>query len=277
MIEHSAGSDCDVMTVLAQIFLVLTSLFQGVPAQQSCVGAPSAPVLDHVVLVVRDLEIASAEFQKQGFRLKPGRLHPNNLLNRHIKFRDGSEIELMTVQGRPGDAMAQRYLDLLEAGEGGVYVALSVADITLPQRAASELRLETHRSASGSWQFLGFPSSSPAAAVFFSAGVPAVRDPPSLVMHDPDVAGLAEAWIEGGSAVGDLLSGLGARRCGAARSPDGQVGERWALSRGTLVVLPSRLAVRPRLLGVVLQRRTPGESAVYRTREFWVCYAFDRE
>jgi catechol 2,3-dioxygenase-like lactoylglutathione lyase family enzyme len=94
---------------------------------QECTGAAGAPALDHVVLVVRDLDRAAAPFQKHGFRLKEGRLHANNLLNRHIKFRDGSSLELMTVRGSPGDAMARDYADLAASGEGGVYVALKVA------------------------------------------------------------------------------------------------------------------------------------------------------
>lgn len=73
------------------------------PAGQGvCVGSPTAPALDHVVLAVRDLDAAAAGFARHGFRSKPGRLHANGLLNRHVKFRDGTGIELMTVRACPG-------------------------------------------------------------------------------------------------------------------------------------------------------------------------------
>ena len=52
-----------------------------------------------LVIAVRDLEAAAARFAALGCRLKPGRLHPDNLLNEHLKFRDGSELELMTLAG----------------------------------------------------------------------------------------------------------------------------------------------------------------------------------
>lgn len=260
------------MTVSVQTLVLLGVLLSGEPGRQACTGAASAPALDHVILVVRDLDGAGAAFEERGFRLKPGRLHANNLLNRHIKFRDGTEIELMTVRGRAGDAMARDYADLLAAGEGGVYVALRVPDIAAAQREAEGLRLETRRSASGPWRFLSFPPTSPAAAVFFSAGAGAVQDPDSLLSHDPDVAGLAEAWVEGGPALGELLTRLGATRCGAARSPDGRTGERWALSRGTLVVVPARGPARPRVLGVVLRSRAPREIVRYPYGGFWVRY-----
>lgn len=241
-------------------------------AQEVCAAGAGVPALDHVILVVRDLDGAGAAFAERGFRLKPGRLHANNLLNRHIKFRDGTEIELMTVRGRAGDAMAQDYADLLEAGEGGVYVALRVQDIAAAQREAEGLRLEARRSASGSWRFLSFPPASPAAAVFFSAGAGAVQDPDSVLSHDPDVAGLAEAWVEGGAALRELLTRLGATRCGDARSPDGRPGERWALGRGTLVVVPARGPARPRVLGVVLRSRARRDIVRYPYGGFWVRY-----
>jgi hypothetical protein len=153
------------MTTLFQLLLLLAPLLHRVPLWEQCVADATAPALDHVVLAVRDLELASAAFEKHGFRLKRGRLHPNNLLNRHIKFRDGSEIE-----------------------------------------------------------------------------------------------------------PGDLLASLKASRCGPARSPDGQVGERWALSRGTIVVVPAGRSARPRVLGVVLQSRTPPNTTLQPLGNFWVRY-----
>jgi len=236
-----------------------------------CLAAESAPALDHVVLVVHDLERASVPFMNQGFRLKNGRLHPNQLLNRHIKFRDGSSIELMTLQGEPGNAMAQRYADLLAAGEGGVYVAFNVADIASLQRGAGELGLATHQSASGPWQFLGFPASSPAAAVFFSAGGFPANDPDSLVAHQPAVSGLAEAWVEGGADLVALLRRQGATRCGPAKTPRGLTGERLALKRGTVVITQARAGVRPRVLGVVL-RSESADTLIDVHPSFWIQY-----
>jgi hypothetical protein len=260
------------MTTLFQLLLLLAPLLHRVPLWEQCVADATAPALDHVVLAVRDLELASAAFEKHGFRLKRGRLHPNNLLNRHIKFRDGSEIELMTVSGPPGDAMAEDYLDLIKAGEGGVYVALEVTDISAPARAAARLQLHARQSASGPWKFLSFPPTSPAAAVFFGSGTATAQDPDSLLSHEPDVTALAEAWIEAGPATGDLLASLKASRCGPARSPDGQVGERWALSRGTIVVVPAGRSAPPRVLGVVLQSRTPPNTTLQPLGNFWVRY-----
>src|SRR5688500_11737897 len=103
--------------------LLLALMLQATPAAaQACAGGATAPVLDHVIVVVKDLDNAAAGFERHGFRIKPGRLHPNNLLNKHIKFRDGSSIELMTVKGRALDGMARGYAEYLAAGEGGAYL-----------------------------------------------------------------------------------------------------------------------------------------------------------
>jgi len=65
-------------------------------------AGPAAPEpvvrgLDHVPLAVKDLEQAKADFEALGFALKPGRPHDNGLRNAHVKFPDGTEIELITA------------------------------------------------------------------------------------------------------------------------------------------------------------------------------------
>jgi glyoxalase-like protein len=247
--------------------IVLSSLLQ---ARAPCVASPDAPALDHVVLVVRNLDSAAAAFRAQGFRIKSGRLHPNNLLNRHIKFRDGSSLELMSLAGPPGDDMARDYAELLTRGDAGVYVALSVPDLGTPQRAAPASGLRFRRSASSLWQFLSFPGLSPAAGTFFVAGSTAVQDPDSLILHQPDVDGLREVWVEGGAALNGLLERLGAGRCGPARSANGLPGERWALRRGFLVVVPVGEGIRPRVLGVALQSRTMLPRSTAPLPAFWI-------
>jgi serine-type D-Ala-D-Ala carboxypeptidase/endopeptidase len=232
----------------------------------------TAPALDHTILVVRDLDAAARPFRSAGFRFKNGRLHANGLLNRHIKFRDGTEIELQTVQGKPGDAMAERYQKLLEAGEGGVYVALKAKDISEIERHAANVGLGMRRSGSGPWQFLAFVDSSTAEALFFSSGDAPVADADSIFAHEPAVTQLAEVWLEGGPKLNDLLRRLGAGHCGTVVAPDGRTGDRWALSRGRLVIVPPRGNTRPRVLGAVLE--TPGADTrrIQPHPNFWIEY-----
>lgn len=237
---------------------------------ESCAAGSSAPALDHVVVVVRDLDSTAARFERLGFRTKAGRLHANRLLNRHVKFRDGSGIELMTVRGEPRDDMARDYSRLLRLGEGGAAVGLTVPSLSDVERATKAVSLEARRSSSGSWKFLGFPPSTSAAAVFFASGDFRVRDPDSVLSHVPAVLGLREAWVEGGDPLNALLGALGAGRCETVRAPDGRVGQRWALSRGSVVVLPSPGPGPPRVVGVVLATSDTATATLRPLPSFWV-------
>ena len=79
--------------------------------------------LDHIPVVVKDLERAKADFEALGFVLKPGRPHANGLRNAHAKFPDGTEIELITA-GQAVESLSTRYVDWLKAGEGPVMLGL---------------------------------------------------------------------------------------------------------------------------------------------------------
>ncbi|MGE5927482.1 MAG: VOC family protein [Gemmatimonadota bacterium] len=217
--------------------------------------------LDHLILVVPDLDSATAPLEQLGFRLKPGRLHANNLINRHVKFRDGTGIELMSLAGPPRDSMAIRYRQLLERGAGGAYVALRSEDLGAVAAEARRLGLTTRLSSSGAWRFLDFPGesdaswASDASAVFFVSGGTPANDPDSLVAHPNRALALTQAWVEGGPLLDSLLHAAGGRHVGSVRGPDARAGTRWQLASGQVIVV-SRDSPRawPRPLGAVVGR-----------------------
>ena len=118
------------MKALRQIALgaLLTGVCAGsvhAQAAERCVAPDARIGLDHVPIAVDDLDALAERLTAGfGFLTKPGRPHDNGLENVHIKFEDGSGLELMTV-GRPGDALAERYASLIADGGGGAYLALS--------------------------------------------------------------------------------------------------------------------------------------------------------
>ena len=248
-------------------FLLPLILFQALPAclvsqatREQCGQRASAPRLDHVILVVPNLDAARAQLAPLGFRFKAGRLHQDSLLNLHIKFRGGTEIELMTLAGRPGDANARDYAELLADGAGGAYVALLASDLDSVAAVATRAGLIPRRSASGSWRFLSFPSPSAARAVFFGSGWIAPAEPDSILDHPNGVRDLDQAWVEGGGRLDTLLSALGAVPCDSVVLPDGRRGRRWNLSRGSIVIVrPAAATTLLRPIGVLL--RAPGRKA----------------
>ena len=162
---------------------------------------------------------------------------------------------------------------MLGAGEGGVYLALKAASPSSVRAAAARARQPLRERPYGPWTFLTFPGSRDAAAVFLTTGDANVSDPESLIAHQPDVIGLAEVWVEGGAALGEMLEAMGARGCGDAPRSDGPPGRRWSVRGGSIVIVPAPANARARLLGAVLRLRAAGESRkIYPHPKFWIRY-----
>lgn len=255
--------------------MLVGSLAQVAHAQAAvCVAAAGAPRLDHVVVVVRNLDSAAARLRPLGFRFKPGRLHPNGLLNRHVKFRDGTEIELMTVAGRPTDRRAGDYADLLATGEKGVYAALRTEDMAGTAAEAGRAGLPRRSTRTGSARYLSFPGVPDAATIFFVVGGAPTEDPDSVLAHENGAVGLEAAWVEAGSGFERLLRSLGSRRCESVALPDGRSGSRWPLARGSLVLVRARAGSEPRVLGVEIRRApaftTPHRAPLEPLPRFWL-------
>ena len=265
-IEGSVGVKAFPLLRLA--FAVILFAPVAVAAAQERCRSPEALVrLDHAIVVVRDLDSAAARFAKLGFVFKQGRLHPDSLLNRHIKFRDGTEVELMTVAGTPTSRMSREYRRLLDAGEGGVYAALWTDDIEKVEKVAAGLG-GTRITRAGAWTFLGLPGIPDAGAVWIGGGGLPANDPDSVLAHANGADGLVAAWVEAGPTLDTLLARLGSRRCGEATLPDGRRGVRWGLAKGSLVVVRD---IGRRVAGVEVERKGGTAASLGEPlRGFWV-------
>lgn len=123
--------------------------------------------LDHVILAVPDIDSAISYVSRLGFKIKPGTIHSNGLKNVHIKFANDTELELMTVVGQPGDAIAKNYQALINDKTIGAFVAFSgisvdsISAMLEPQNIKHEIIQER------SWKYLTFEQGGPLAAIFF--------------------------------------------------------------------------------------------------------------
>lgn len=232
-----------------------------------CVTPSAAVRLDHAVIVVSNLDASVSRLDPIGFRFKPGRLHSDSLLNRHIKFRDGTGLELMTVAGTPVSQMAREYAARLAAGEGGVYAALWTTNFDRVRAAAARFG-EPRLTQSGPWKFLTLPGVPDTRAVFVGAGGLPASDPDSIVAHPNGAQRLAAVWLEGGPGLDSLLAALGAHPCDQTRLPDGRNGTRWGLLQGSVVIV--RGATR-RVVGVELARSGSGGPELHEPLPgFWI-------
>ena len=193
-------------------------------APESCRAPGSGLTVDHVVIAVSDLEDTAADFRSLGFTIKPGRLHPNGLLNSHVKFVDGTSLELMSLAGEPTDPVAAAYADFLQAGDGGAFAAIE-ADPDRVIRVASELNLPAQLTRSGPFAWVTVDDSQygpggQSSPVFFVSYLARSADADSLLVHDAGVVGIGSVQLDATDALADMLVRLGARHCPA--DPEGE-------------------------------------------------------
>lgn len=166
--------------------------------------------LDHVNVAVRDLGAASSAYRSMGFAIKPGRPHANGIENAHIKFPEGTEIELITSR-RADDELSSWLLDRLEDGDGGAFAALTGGRL---ERAAAVLdgTGEPYLLAPG---VLSFPVGHRWHRVFFGQRQRAASDRPEHFEHANGAHSLAAIWLGIDTAADEvaLLELFDARPC----------------------------------------------------------------
>ena len=84
--------------------------------------------IDHIVILVRDLQNATRIYQDLGFQVTYGGEHPGISHNALIPFQDGSYVELFALL-RPEGFSGHRWSPLLETGAGLIDFALQVSDM----------------------------------------------------------------------------------------------------------------------------------------------------
>jgi Glyoxalase-like domain len=201
--------------------------------------------LDHMPLVVVDLELASAAYTKLGFVLKPGRPHENGIRNRHVKFPDGSGIELLAPELGPKDALAAHYVSELADGEGPVHFALHARDDEQLTNALRREGFAFHREN-------GVLSLDDAALsfLFFGGDNRSPTDRPEHYAHTNSATAMSGVWIaldpDAAKRMSRLLIALGAKhRRDVLPLGNGVRVDVFVLSNGRIALLPTNRRVRP--------------------------------
>lgn len=212
--------------------LLFTTLFLWVSQAQE----PLVIGIDHIPVVVRDLDRAQADFRAMGFAIKPGRLHTDGIRNAHVKFPDGTEIELITAP-KAVDALTQEYRAEMQSGEGPVYFGLYA-----PDQGAVLARLRTLQiDAQKDDGMVGFSSASPLHPLFLGQRNKAPTDKPEHFAHQNGAVRLSALWVRDTPELRNLLKGMGVTLA-PIRLP-GFVGVangfRAALPEGDLYLVPS--------------------------------------
>jgi hypothetical protein len=207
----------------------------GALASSPAADQPVVRGLDHIPVAVRDLERANADFGALGFTLKPGRPHANGLRNAHVKFPDGTEIELIAVPAAV-DALTSEYQRWLEGGDGPAFLGLYAPDFRSLRERLSRLGLVLHEAGN-----LGtFTELAALRRLFFARRQHSPTDRPEHFAHANTAVSLAGVWLAGAEAMQRLLPALGA--VPAETPPCGPFGigsTSLALPEGEIVFLPA--------------------------------------
>ena len=197
--------------------------------------------LDHIPLAVKDLDASKTDFEALGFVLKPGRPHENGLRNAHVKFPDGTEIELITAPAAT-DALSSEYHAWLKDGDGPAFLGLYAPDLGALGEHVSRLGFALERKGNLS------TFSEPAALkrLFFANRQRSPTDRPEHFVHANTAFSLAGVWLAGAVAEQGLLPILGAAPlkeppCG----PLGPSSAAFSLSEGEVVFLPATAQLAP--------------------------------
>ena len=82
--------------------------------------------IDHLVIVVKDLDQAAKDYEQLGFTVVPGGQHPVGSHNALIPFRDGSYVEIIAFYR---EAVDHRWWEPLVKGERFVDFCLQTDDL----------------------------------------------------------------------------------------------------------------------------------------------------
>ncbi len=258
---------------LALSLLIVWLATPGIPGlPQPAAGEPSKPLitgLDHIPLAVQDLARAAERFRSLGFVWKEGRAHSNGILNRHAKFPDGTEIELITAPDAR-DALTSEYRAFLAHGDGPAYLGFFAPDQDRVVAALEKGKKSLERDGG----LLGFPVGDGLHHVFFARRNASRTDRPEHFLHPNTAESLIGVWLAADdlSPERGLLGSLGIpieKR--VACTPECAMAEVARLPEGEVVLLPGKRQVVPgrRIAGATVRVRSMAEARAVLERGGW--------
>jgi hypothetical protein len=170
---------------------------------RTVVAAPLLQGVDHTPIVVSNLEQAQADFRAMGFAIKPGRPHSDGIRNAHIKFPDGTELELITATVAT-DALTSEYFSHQQLGDGPIYFGLIAPNQTSLASRLHSLGVPFQQTDAA----LTFPLGHPLHPLFFGTGERSATDLPEHFAHPNSALRLAGFWVRGNAEERSLLRAL---------------------------------------------------------------------
>lgn len=246
------------LSIVAMLSVAVSAVHaQGVHRSEE-IDQDTAPVpgLDHIPVAVSNLELAADRYREIGFTLKPGKPHENGIRNQHVKFADGTEIELITA-AEARDAVTTTYIRHLEQGDGPAFAVFYAPDPDVVSRRLDSLQLLYSRTG----RFLTFPPTDRLHYIFFGPRNHSPTDRPEHFEHANGAEALIGLWIAGDSLEREeeIFVGLGARLSDEdVLSPFVSSGRVARFPEAEVLILPvdRELVQGRRIIGATLRTRS---------------------
>ena len=123
-----------------------------------------------------------------GFALKPGRPHDNGIRNQHVKFEDGTELELLTAP-EAKDPLTAQYRRYLAQGDGPAHVVLYAPDSDALAKRIVGGEFGAQRDG-----LIRFPIGHRLRPIFFGGRNKSPTDRPEHFAHGNSAYSLTRAW-----------------------------------------------------------------------------------
>jgi hypothetical protein len=233
------------MRKLILCFVLMTCGLLGTPGKGASRAPAAMPVigLSHVPVAVKDLSAASKDFARLGFVLKPGHPHDDGIQNEHVKFTDGTEIELISAS-RAVDSTTASYVTFLAQGDGPAFLALYAPNLQKLAAWLDQAKLSyLHEDG-----WISFPEDSPYRNIFFAGLNYSPTDIPRYFEHPNGATRLLAVWFAAKdfTAQRKLFLRLGVTRGTDILRAGGETRiEIMHFRQGEIRLLPSRYEVTP--------------------------------
>ena len=178
-----------ILTAAAAALLLISTTF-GLNARPAAQDAPPLVTgLDHIIILVNDLEAAASRYRAMGFALKPGRPHDNGIRNQHVKFEDGTELELLTAP-EANDQLTTQYRRYLAQGDGPAHLVLYAPDADALAKRIVGGEFGARRDG-----LITFPVGHRLRPIFFGGRNKSPTDRPEHFAHRNSAYSLTRAWL----------------------------------------------------------------------------------
>lgn len=162
--------------------------------------------IDHIPIVVKNLENAEKQFVNTGFAIKAGYLHKNGILNSHIKFSDKTSLEIISLVHNK-DEISNSYADFLKQKEGGTYLALKTENVKALSKVLNQNNIK-HKIISGKiFTYITFSGNSHK-HIFIIKYNRKFKEQRKYISHKNSVSGIKGVVISGDSETIKLLETL---------------------------------------------------------------------